>query len=181
LAVALAVHYLAQALATEHHGLWLNHTGDPLLVHPTGTTPLAARLLDALELVEPHTPHRLALCPPCPDDRLPANGRPGDRLIVVSDAWDNDPPGAAAQVLRAWRGRIDPEHRTEVVHLNPVYDPGTFLVRPLAPGVPSVGIRNGEDAATLVQIARFTTGTARFDDLTSYLDAQVAHMIGATS
>lgn len=178
LAVALAVHYLAGALATEHHGLWLNHEGDSLLVHPTGTTPLATRLLDALELVEPHAPHRLQLCPQCPDDRLPSDGRPGDRVIVVSDAWDNDPPGGAAEVLRVWRERVDPDGRTEVVHLNPVYDPRTYLVRPLAPGVPSVGIRDGEDAATLVEVARFATGAARFDDLVGYLNTQVARVLG---
>jgi len=152
LAVALAVHYLAEALASEHQGLWLTHRGDPLFVHPIGTTPLARRLLDTL-----------ALAP--------------DRLIVVTDAWDNDPPGGAAEVLRVWRERIDPNGTTEVIHLNPVYDPRTFSVRPLAPDVPSVGIRNGEDAATLVEVARFATGVGHLDELTSYLADQASRLL----
>jgi hypothetical protein len=156
LAVALAVHYLCAALATDHHGLWLSHRGDPLLVHPVGATALAHRVLDAL-----------ALAP--------------DRLVVVSDAWDNDPPGGAAQVLGVWRRRLDPDGRTEVVHLNPVYDPRTYSVRPLAPGVPSVGIRDGEDAATLVEVARFATGSARFVDLAGYLRTQVDRMLGGVA
>ncbi|MCL2091739.1 MAG: hypothetical protein FWH11_11190 [Micrococcales bacterium] len=179
LAVALAVHYLVEALAAEHHGLWLTHRGDPLLVHPVGTTPLASRLLDALALVAPNVPCRHmpsdTSCPP-PPPSVWCDGchriQPRDRVVVVSDAWDNDPPGGAGEVLRVWRQRLDPTGRTEVVHLNPVYDPRTYQVRPLAPGVPSVGIRNGEDAATLVEIARFATGTARFDDLVGYLRHQ---------
>ncbi|MDR0784032.1 MAG: hypothetical protein LBE83_09800 [Propionibacteriaceae bacterium] len=156
LAVALAVHYLAEALASEHHGLWLSHQGDPLLVHPQGATPLGRRLLDGL-----------ALAP--------------DRLLIVSDGWDNDPPGGASEVLRVWRQRLDPQQNTKIVHLNPVYDPDTYLVRPLAPhlsGVPSVGIRDGQDAVTLVEIARFVTGEASFDDLVVYLDSQVARALG---
>jgi len=146
------VHYLVEALAAEYDGLWLAHRGDPLLVHPIGTTPLASRLLNAL-----------ALAP--------------DRLIVVSDAWDNDPPGGASEVLRVWRERVDPEGHTEVVHLNPVYDPRDFMVRPLAPGVPSVGIRDGEDAATLVEVARFATGLGHLDELTGYFATQVSRLL----
>lgn len=190
LAVALAVHYLVGALATEHHGLWLTHRGDPLLVHPVGATPLASRLLDALALVAPTAPPLpWSLDGGGPADRgcctLPeapwCDGRddqPPDRVVVVTDAWDNDPPGGAAEVLRVWRQRLDPGGRAEVVHLNPVYDPHTYRVRPLAPGVPSVGIRNGEDAATLIEIARFATGAARFDDLVGHLRAQVARVLG---
>ncbi len=218
LAVALAVHYLVEALAVEHHGLWLTHRGHPVLVHPVGTTPLAGRLLDALALVAPSarpfvrpvddggpagdgrllatdldgTPLRPDQVPRPAARRAASFGRllpetprrgdgedqPPDRVVVVSDAWDNDPPGGAAEVLRVWRQRLDPGGRTEVVHLNPVYDPRTYLVRPLAPGVPSVGIRDGEDAATLVEVARFATGTARFDDLVGHLRAQVARLLG---
>lgn len=49
-----------------------------------------------------------------------------DRLIVVSDGWDNAPPDLAAEVLRVWRDRLDPQARTSIVHLNPVYDSDTF-------------------------------------------------------
>ncbi|MFC4997537.1 hypothetical protein ACFPIJ_06835 [Dactylosporangium cerinum] len=145
LAVALAMHYLLEALAARHHTVWLTHTGDPLLVHPIGATPLGQRLLDGLRL------------------------RP-DRLVVVSDGWDNAPPGQAAEVLRVWHSKLDPEGHTSIVHLNPVYDSDTFDVRRLAPSVATVGVRDAEDATTLVELARFSTGTATFAQLRAHLD-----------
>jgi hypothetical protein len=145
LAVALATHYLLSALATQYRTIWLNHQGDPLLVHPIGATPLGQRLLDGLAL------------------------RP-DRLVVVSDGWDNAPPGQAAEVLRIWRQRLDPGARTSIVHLNPVYDGEGFDVRRLSPFVPTVGVRDAEDAAALVELARFATGTATFAELRAHLD-----------
>ncbi|MEV6931707.1 hypothetical protein AB0M46_45450 [Dactylosporangium sp. NPDC051485] len=148
LAVALAAHYLLEALSPRYRGLWLNHTGDPLLVHPAGATPLGERLLDALEQ------------------------RP-DRVIVVSDGWDNAPPGQAAEVLRVWRQRLDPAGRTSVVHLNPVFDGEAFDVRRLSPFVPSVGVRDAEDIAALVELARFATGAASFAELSEYLRERV--------
>ena len=140
LAVALATHYLLAELAAPYRPLWLTHTGDPLLVHPAGPTPLGQRLLDALEL------------------------RP-ERVVVVSDGWDNAPPGQAAEVLRVWRQRLDPDGRTSVVHLNPVYDGAAFDVRRLSPLVPSVGVRDAEDVPALVELARFATGAAPFAEL----------------
>jgi hypothetical protein len=148
LAVALATHYLLEALAQRYRGLWLNHAGDPLLVHPLGATPLGERLLDALEL------------------------RP-ERLVVVSDGWDNAPPGQAAEVLRVWRQRLDPDGHTSTVHLNPVYDGDSFDVRRISPFVPSVGVRDAEDAAALVELARFATGTATLAELRAHLDERV--------
>ncbi len=69
----------------------------------------------------------------------------------------------AGEVLRVWRTRLDPERRTGVVHLDPVYDAGGFDVRRLAPGVPTAGIRDAEDLAALVEIAQFAEGRARPD------------------
>jgi hypothetical protein len=148
LAVALATHYLLAELAARYRPLWLSHAGDPLLVHPAGATPLGERLLDALEL------------------------RP-ERVVVVSDGWDNAPPGQAAEVLRVWRQRLDPDGRTSVVHLNPVYDGDAFDVRRLSPIVASVGVRDAEDAAALVELARFATGTATFAELRAHLSERV--------
>ncbi|WP_432972421.1 hypothetical protein [Dactylosporangium sp. CA-233914] len=148
LAVALAAHYLLEALSQRYHPIWLNHTGDPLLVHPAGATPLGERLLDGL-------------------------ARRPERLVVVSDGWDNAPPGLAAEVLRVWRQRLDPDGRTSIVHLNPVYDGDAFDVRRLSPTVASVGVRDAEDAAALVELARFATGTATFAELRAHLDERV--------
>ncbi|WP_234899794.1 hypothetical protein [Streptomyces filamentosus] len=154
LAVALGGHFLLEALAApgSYTGLWTSGGTDPLLVRPYGPTPLGMRILDAL-------------------DTGP------ERLVVVSDGWDNAPPGLAGEVLRVWRTRLDPERRTAVVHVNPVYDAGVFDVRRLGPSVPAVGIRDAEDLPALVEIARFAEGRTGLTELRSYLDRRVADFL----
>ncbi|WP_335931854.1 hypothetical protein [Streptomyces sp. PTD5-9] len=154
LAVALACHFLLEALAAPggYAALWTSGGADPLLARPWGPTPLGLRVLDALE----HGP---------------------DRLVVVSDGWDNAPPGLAGEVLRVWRTRLDPDRRTAVVHLNPVYDAEGFDVRRLAPGVPTAGVRDAEDLPALVEIARFAEGRTGPEALYAYLDRRVARFV----
>lgn len=154
LAVALACHFLLEALAAPgaYAPLWTSGAQDPLLVRPWGPTPLGIRVLDALE----HGP---------------------DRLVIVSDGWDNAPPGLAGEVLRVWRDRLDPDRCTAVVHLNPVYDADGFDVRRLSPSVPTAGIRDAEDLAALVEIARFSEGRTGPAELYAYLDRQVARFV----
>ncbi|MFC8538443.1 hypothetical protein ACFUJY_31640 [Streptomyces sp. NPDC057249] len=155
LAVALACHYLLEALAGpgEYTPLWTSGTGDPLLVRPWGPTPLGTRIVDALE----HAP---------------------ERLVIVSDGWDNAPPGLAGEVLRVWRTRLDPDRRTAVVHVNPVYDADGFDVRRLSASVPTAGIRDAEDLPALVEIARFSEGRTGAAELYAYLDRRVARFTG---
>ncbi|MFB7917594.1 hypothetical protein [Streptomyces sp. NPDC056061] len=155
LAVALACHFLFEALAAPggYTALWTSGGTDPLLVRPWGPSPLGARVLDALE----HGPQR---------------------LVIVSDGWDNAPPGLAGEVLRVWRTRLDPDRRTAVVHVNPVYDANGFDVRRLAPGVPTAGIRDAEDLPALVEIAQFAEGRTGVDALYGYLDDRVARFTG---
>ncbi|WP_406493660.1 hypothetical protein OG936_08630 [Streptomyces sp. NBC_00846] len=155
LAVALACHFLLEALAAPgaYIPLWTSGGTDPLLVRPWGPTPLGIRVLDALE----HGP---------------------DRLVIVSDGWDNAPPGLAGEVLRVWRTRLDPNRRTAVVHVNPVYDADGFDVRHLAPGVPTAGIRDAEDLPALVEITQFAEGRTGAAALYAYLDRQVARFVG---
>ena len=145
LTAALASHYLLEALAAEYTPVWTSGRTDALLAYPYGPTPLGLRILDAL-------------------DTAP------DRLLIVSDGWDNAPPGLAAEVLRVWRTRLDPERRTGVVHLNPVYDADDFDVRRLAPGVPTAGLRDAEDLPALVELAAFAEGRTGLTELTAYLD-----------
>ncbi|WP_405897425.1 hypothetical protein OG242_07670 [Streptomyces sp. NBC_00727] len=151
LAVALACHFLLEALAAPgaYTPLWTTGTGDPLLVRPWGPTPLGTRIIDALE----HGP---------------------ERLVIVSDGWDNAPPGLAGEVLRVWRTRLDRDRRTAVVHVNPVYDADGFDVRRLSASVPTAGIRDAEDLPALVEIAQFSEGRTGPAELYAYLDRQVA-------
>ncbi|MCH0539122.1 hypothetical protein I3F58_06030 [Streptomyces sp. MUM 203J] len=155
LAVALGCHFLLEALAAPraYTPLWTSGAADPLLVRPWGPTPLGTRILDALD------------------------ARP-ERLVIVSDGWDNAPPGLAGEVLRVWRTRIDPERRTSAVHVNPVYDAGGFDVRRLAPSVPTAGIRDAGDLASLVEIARFAEGRTGLAELRAYLDGRVRLFLG---
>ncbi|MFJ5557716.1 hypothetical protein ACIQCD_09885 [Streptomyces sp. NPDC093250] len=153
LAVALACHYLLAALAGRYTGLWTSGRTDALLVRPYGPTPLGRRILDALETAP-------------------------SRLVIVSDGWDNAPPGLAAEVLRVWRTRLDPGRRTSVVHLNPVYDAADFNVRRLSPTVPTAGIRDAEDLPALVELAQFAEGRTGLAELTAYLDTRAARMLG---
>jgi hypothetical protein len=155
LAVALAAHHLLAALSDDYTGLWTSGRGDALLAFPYGPTPLGRRILDAL-------------------DTAPS------RLVIVSDGWDNAPPGLAAEVLRVWRTRLDPERRTGVVHLNPVYDAAGFDVRRLAPSVPTAGIRDAEDLPALVELAQFAEGRTGLAELTAYLDSRAARLTGGT-
>ncbi|MER5205352.1 hypothetical protein [Streptomyces sp. NPDC002825] len=156
LAVALGCHFLLEALASpgSYTPLWTSGRDDPLLVHPYGPTPLGLRILDALETGP-------------------------ERLVIVSDGWDNAPPGLAGEVLRVWRTRLDAERRTSVVHLNPVYDAEGFDVRRLAPSVPVAGIRDAEDLAALVEIAQFAEGRTGFAELRAYLDRRVEGFLQA--
>jgi hypothetical protein len=114
--------------------------------------PLGARVIDALD----HRP---------------------DRLVIVSDGWDNAPPGLAAEVLRIWRTRLDPHRRVSIVHLNPVYDAEDFDVRRIAPTVPTAGIRSAEDLPALVELAQFAEGRTGLDELRRHLAAQCARFL----
>ncbi|MEV0777998.1 hypothetical protein ACIBLA_28030 [Streptomyces sp. NPDC050433] len=150
LAVALGGHFLLEALAApgSYGAWWTSGRTDPLLVRPYGPTPLGMRVIDALEYAP-------------------------DRLVVVSDGWDNAPPGLAGEVLRVWRTRLDRERRTTVVHLNPVYDADGFDVRRLAASVPTAGIRDAEVLPALVEIAQFAEGRTGLAELQAYLDRRI--------
>jgi hypothetical protein len=152
LAVALACHYLLAALAGTYTGLWTSGRTDALLTRPYGPTPLGRRILDAL-------------------DTAPS------RLVIVSDGWDNAPPGLAGEVLRIWRTRLDPERRTSVVHLNPVYDAADFDVRRLSSTVPTAGIRDAEDLPALVELAQFAEGRTGLTELVTYMNTRAARML----
>ncbi|MEM9691369.1 MAG: hypothetical protein AAGA56_02400, partial [Myxococcota bacterium] len=79
-----------------------------------------------------------------------------DLVVLVSDGYENDPPGAATQVVRAYRQRIDP--RVAFVHVNPVFDAERFVPRALGADLPTVGIRDAADLPTVLEFAAFSWG-----------------------
>jgi hypothetical protein len=152
LAVALATHHLLKALAATYDVFWTSGRRDALLLDPHGPTPLGERIIDALDT----TP---------------------DRLVIVSDGWDNSPPGLAAEVLRVWRTKLDPLRSTDVVHLNPVYDAEDFDVHRISAAVPTVGVRDAEDVPALLELALFAEGRTGIAELTAYLDDRVTSFL----
>ena len=148
LAIALAVHHLLAQAAREYLPFWTGGAPEqPLLVGARGQTDLATPLLDAL-----------AAAP--------------DLLIIVSDGFDNDPPRGAGEVCRVFRARLDPERRTTIVHVNPVFDAPHLGPRPLDPAVPTVGLRDAEDLPTVLAFARFADGGLSLRELEDYLEAR---------
>ena len=146
LAVALGVSLLLDQACDDFRARW-THTHrpiDPFEVRPVGQTRLADALIDALEDAP-------------------------DLVVVVSDGFENDPPGAAGEVVRLFREHVDPEGQTAIVHLNPVFDATAFMPRALGPSVPTVGIRDAEELPLKVAFARFTLGSTPLQALEAWL------------
>jgi hypothetical protein len=145
LALALATHYLLRDIATHASTHWVSSVPSLAELRATGHTDLATPILAALA------------------------ERP-DLLVVLSDGYDNDPPGGAAEVVRVFRERLDPEQRIGLVHLSPVYDADNISLRGLGPAIPTLGIRDAENVPTLLTFARFAGGSAELSELQAYLE-----------
>ena len=153
LAVALGIDRLLAQAADEYLPFWTGPAPtDVLQLTARGQTDLATPILDALE------------------------SRP-DLLIIVSDGFDNDPPRGAGEVCRVFRQRLDPERRTTIVHVNPVFDAPHLGPRPLDPSVPTIGLRDAEDLPTVLAFARFADGGLSITDLEHYLQARALAFI----
>lgn len=158
LAVALAVSQLLRAASRQYSAVWTSplpeSPHDPadgaaeLLVSPRGPTRLAAPLLDAL-------------------------GHAPELVIIVSDGYENDPPGMASELVRLFRAHLDPRRRVSFVHVNPVFDSERFAPRGLGDALPTIGLRDAEDLLTGIGFARFADGAAPLAELESYLAARV--------
>lgn len=144
LAVALATSALLRSIYAEYRPFWTTPIEHETLVTPFGQTRLAAPLLEALAW------------------------RP-ELVVVVSDGFENDPPGGAAELVRVYRQRLDPQGFTSIVLLNPVFDSSTYMPRALGPSVPTVGLRDAEDALTMIGFARFVDGSMPLHELERYL------------
>lgn len=151
LGVAWAVDLVLAAASEEYHAFWTQPFDGP---HPLarGATDLATPILDALET-------------------LP------ELLVIVSDAVENDPPGAASAVLKYWQSRLDPKGRVAIVHFNPVFSASDYAPRSLADGVPTVGLRDAESLPTALAFSRFATGATTRADLESFLVRRVVEFL----
>lgn len=146
LAIALGVHYLLREAAVERYKpFWCSGTksGNPLFTVARGSTDLATPLVHALET-------------------HPA------LVLIVSDGYENDPPGAVHALVRVWRERLDPGANTAFVHANPVFAADEYAPRALSPLVVTLGVRDAETLAVPLAFARFV-GTNEFAALDTFL------------
>jgi hypothetical protein len=152
LGVALAAHYLLQAAAEEYQAFWTIPVSNTLEIKPRGQTDLATPLLAALS-------------------------QKPDLIAIVSDGWENDPPCGAAEILRIYRTKLDPQRRVSIVHCNPVFNSADFTLKTLSPLIPTVGLRDAEDLPTVLGFARFAEGTALLSELEEYLAIKAQQLI----
>lgn len=152
LGIALAVDALLRQVAQEYAAFWTVPITDPLLVTPWGQTSLARPLLDAL-------------------DWQP------EMIIIISDGWENDPPGAVAELLRIYYEKLDPKRQIAIVHCNPVFNANDYELKQLSPLVPTIGIRDAEDLPTLLAFMQFADGRSSLAALEGYLLSRAANLL----
>ncbi len=152
LGIALATDYLLSIAATEYQAFWTLATPDPLMVIPRGQTDLATPLLAALAW-EP------------------------ELLAIVSDGWENDPPGGVSELVRVYREKLDPLGKVAIIHCNPVFNADDFTLKPISPLVPTVGLRDAEDLPVMLEFARFAVGAEPLAELENYLWARVQQLL----
>lgn len=156
LAVAWAASQLLQFVSKEYRAFWTPRLDDELEVCAQGQTDLATPLLDALEWG-------------------------ADLVLIVSDGYENDPPRGAAEVARVFRTRLDPNRKTSIIHLNPVFDAEHYAPRTLGSAIPTVGLRDAEDLLTMLGFARFADGSAPLSELEDYLAVRVRQLLASDS
>jgi hypothetical protein len=154
LAVALAVDaLLREYLGDAYKAFWFHTPKAAMLVTANGQSNPADRLLDALEWG-------------------------AETVLVISDACENDSPGAFDAILKGYRSN---RGRSLVLHANPVFDAEMFEVRGLSRLVPSVGLRDAEDLATALGFARFAVGATTLQAFEVHLQARVNTFLSGAS
>ncbi|MFO0904832.1 MAG: hypothetical protein U0939_17630 [Pirellulales bacterium] len=155
LAVALAASYLFRAASAEYRAIWTPAHDDgqwEFTMPAVGQTDLAEPLLDAFEW-QP------------------------EMILIVSDGYENDPPGAVDQVAQVFQKRLAAGAGPEIVHFNPVFDSHHFAPRTLGQTIATVGLRDAEDAGTMLGFARFVCGAGTLQELEDYLAVRVQRML----
>lgn len=153
LAVALASSFFFRVAAEHYRAIWTGPVEEELLVDARGPTDLASPVLDALE-----------------------SG--ADTIAIVSDGYENHPPGGAGEVLRVFQARLSRRGGPFVVHLNPVFDAEGYAPRSLTHAIPTVGLRDADDIPTMVAFAKFACGDVPLSHLEDYLAFRAHRFIG---
>ncbi len=144
LGIALAVDALLRTAAQEYRTFWTVPIDDALLVTPWGQTNLANPILAAL-------------------------GWQPETIVIISDGWENDPPGAVAELLRVYYGKLDPQRQISIVHCNPVFNANDYQLKQISPLIPTIGIREAEDLPMVLAFMRFADGRGNLAELETYL------------
>jgi hypothetical protein len=174
LAVAWAAHHLLRAAAAEYRAFWTPGLPARAEAGGGGEPGGAAEEADDLQLL-PHGQTDLAL------PLLAALEWGAELVILVSDGYENDPPRGAAEVARVFRRRLDPQRRTSIIHLNPVFDAEHYAPRTIGEAIPTVGLRDAEDLLTMLGFARFAEGAAPLSELEAYLAEKVKRTLAPAS
>jgi hypothetical protein len=154
LAVALGANCFLRAASEAYRAFWTRKVDDELLVSPRGATDLATPLLDALDWG-------------------------AGTIVIVSDGFENDPPGGAAEVLRVYSSKLARGGGPFIVHMNPVFDTESYAPRPISDVIPTMGVRDAEDIPTMLGFARFAAGACALSELLVYLDRRVRRLLHA--
>lgn len=152
LAVALASHHLLWAsLKEDYRSFWLRDQEGlyGLYVYPVAQSHLTERVLDALEWG-------------------------AETVVIISDGCENDVPGAADAVFKAYRKMGG---KANFIHLNPVFDSESYQVHSLFPDIPALGLRVGEDLATTLAFGKFSAGASTFAELEGYLKRKADELV----
>lgn len=168
LAVALAASQLLRAASREYRAIWT-----PML-QTAGSLPACTSTERSSDVpveveLEVQAHGQTALGEPL----LAALAFQPDLMVIVSDGFENDPPGVCNHIVRWFRQHIDRQRRIAIVHANPVFDSDRFMPRSLGAAIPTMGLRDAEDLLTMLGFARFADGSAPLSELEQYLSERL--------
>lgn len=135
LATAIGARYLFDAISGDHRAFYTRAPAEPafpFLDEARGQTSIARPLLDALE-TQPQW------------------------VVIVSDGWENNPPGGAHGVVRLFE-EAGLGADTAILHVNPVFDSERYEPRRLSPLIPTIGVRTAADILAVLPYVEFAAG-----------------------
>lgn len=160
LAIAIGTSALLRQASASYCPFWtptLPNSAPELFVESRGQTNLADPFLSALEWG-------------------------ATMIIIVSDGHENDPPSAMARLAerhQQYRVALG-QSPLPILHLNPAFDSQDYSPRSLGPNIPTIGLRNAEDALTQLAFAKFVDGTSPLSELERFLSQRIPEFLRST-